>query len=248
MIGAPISCVLTDFDGTISPLEATREDAKIPSDIEEVLKRIAGQTKLAVVTSKSFDYVSPRIPFADAWGCIGGLDVRFEDGKEFTISSSIDVRAGINKAEAILGDCVTYEEKWSSHSLLGFAVDWRGREAPRELAKLTAGLAEAGFYVSHDISAPFVDFFCSRPDKGDAVVKIKETLGVSEPSMFMGDSSSDNPAFLEVGVSVGIDHGQPVQVLDCDYILKWEEISAFLRALSENNMVFAPDLSGLRRK
>jgi hypothetical protein len=93
-----------------------------------------------------------------------------------------------------------------------------------------------------------VDFFGARPDKGAAVLRIKEAFGVSGCAIFMGDSSTDNPAFWEVEVPVGVDHGQPLSPLDCAFVVTQGDVTPFLRALYERDMVFDPGLPGLLRK
>jgi hypothetical protein len=243
-----ISCLFTDYDGTLSPLDVDVEESWLSSSLDAVLREISGKSKLAVVTSKSFEFISRRIPYAHAWGCICGLVVRFDDGKEFTVSPSIDVGRGLEEAKEMLGNTVTYEEKRSSASLLGFSLNWRGNPVPPGLARVVAKLKQEGYYVSHDISDPFADFFCSPPDKGGAVSRIKKAFGLSGATMFMGDSTADNPAFLEVDVPVGVDHGQKLDSLRCEFLLNYGDVAPFLRALSQQDMVFTPALPGLRRE
>jgi hydroxymethylpyrimidine pyrophosphatase-like HAD family hydrolase len=246
--GDRISLLTTDYDGTLSPLDATLEDSRVSPTLEVVLRAIAEKTKLAVVTSKSFEFIRRRVPYANAWGCVGGLDVRFDDGKEFTASPPVDVEAALRKAKAILGDAVSYEEKRGPTSLLGFSVDWRGRPTPTDVARAMATLKKDGICVAHEPHNPFADFFGSPPDKGAAVSRIKEALGVSGGALFMGDSSTDNPAFWEVEIPVGIDHGQPLGSLECSFIVTQDGVTPFLRGLYERDMVFGPGLPGLLRK
>jgi len=246
--GGRISLLSTDYDGTISPLEATLEESRVSPFLDVVLRGIAEKTKLAIVTSKSFDFISSRVPYAHAWGCIGGLDLRFRGGREFAAPPALDVEAALKKANALLGDRVSYEEKRSSTSLLGFSVDWRGRPTPPELPKAIAALKGDGLFVSREPHEPFVDFFVSRPDKGSAVSKIKEAFGASRGTAFLGDSSTDNAAFWQVEIPVGIDHGQSLSSLECAFFVAQRDVTPFLSALSERDMVFDPGLPGLVRR
>jgi len=244
-----ISLLSSDYDGTLSPFEVTREESRVPPDLDVVLRGIAEKAKLAIVTSKSFDFISSRIPYAQAWGCSGGLDVRFKDGREFAASPPIDVGAELRKTKRMLGEQVSYEEKRSSTLLLGFSVDWRGRPAPTGLSRAIAALQRDGLFVAHEPQNPFVDFFGSRPDKGRAVSRIKEVLGATgSGTIFMGDSSTDNPAFWEVGIPVGVDHGQPLGSLECDFVVTQRDVTPFLSALYQRDMVFDPGLPGLHRR
>jgi trehalose-6-phosphatase len=242
-------CLLsTDYDGTLSPLDVTLEESRLSPGLDVVLRGIAEKAKLAVVTSKSFDFIKRRVPYAHAWGCVGGLDVRFGNGPDFTVSSSLDVEAALDKAKAILGDEVSYEEKRSSSSLLGFSVDWRGRPTPPELANAIAALNRDGLYVARQPHDTFVDFFASQPDKGAALSRIKDALCGSGVAMFLGDSSTDNSAFWRIEIPVGVDHGQPLAPLECAFVVAQANVTPFLRALLERDMVFDPGLPGVTRK
>lgn len=243
-----IGLLSTDYDGTLSPLDSTREDSKLPAPLDAVLRSIAGRTKLAVITSKSFDFIHVRIPYAHAWGCVGGLDIRFMDGSELTTAPGVDVDAGLKKAKAMLGAGVDYEEKRGSGTLLGFSVDWRGRPPPSKLEEAIDELKQDGFYIDRDISNPFVDFLCSRPDKGTALARIKAGLSTSGLTMFIGDSPTDNPAFREADVAVGVDHGQPLSALEYDFVVHADGVRPLLEGLLARDMEFGAILPKILRK
>jgi trehalose-6-phosphatase len=243
-----IALLATDYDGTLSPLDSSREESRLPTPLDAVLRGIAGKAKLAVITSKSFEFIFDRIPYAHAWGCVSGLDLRFKDGTEIAASPRVDVEAELKKAKTILGDSVAYEEKRGSRSLLGFSVDWRGRSPPGSLEEAIESMTKGGLHVSREASNPFVDFFCTRPDKGAALAKIKASLKVSGPAMFMGDSPSDNPAFREADIAVGVDNGQMLDALECHFVVSHEGVPAFLKSLYERDMTFAAVLPGVLKK
>ena len=243
-----ISLLASDYDGTLSSLEATREESRLPPPLDSVLRAIAGKAKLAVVTSKSFDFISTRIPYAHAWGCVSGLDIRLKDGSELAASPRVDVLAALKKARSILGDSAAYEEKRGAESLLGFAVDWRGRATPAGLDDAIETLVGDGLYVVRDSANPFVDFFGSRPDKGAALALIRDALAPSGATMFLGDSPGDNPAFRVADVAVGVDHGQPLRSLECDFVVSQGDVASFLNSLYERDMTFAAVLPGVLKK
>lgn len=238
----------TDYDGTLSEMEQSREQSRPNPALERILREITGKAKLAIVTSKSFDFVSTRIPYANSWGCVSGLDLRFDDGGEFAVSCSIDMEEELSRARKLVGDVVHYEEKRGPGSLLGFAIDWRGRRKPWNLDRLVAAMEGDGVYVLKDKSHPFIDFFCSKPDKGAALSRIKKEFGVAKGTMVLGDSRADNDAFREGDVTVAVEHGQELDGLDCEFIVNREDLSRFLAALYKEEMAFRPDLPGLSRK
>jgi hypothetical protein len=246
--GGKVSLLFSDYDGTLSPLDVTREESRLSPSLDAVLRGIASKAKLAVVTSKSFEFISARIPYAHAWGCIAGLDVRFADGREFAVSPDLDVEAALEKTKAMLDGEASYEEKRGSAGLLGLSGNGRGRPAPAGVAKAGDAMRRDGLYVAREPSEPFVDFLCSPPSKGAAVSHIRNTLGVSGGALFMGDSPIDNPAFREVDIPVGIDHGQPLGPLECAFIVSQRDVAPFLKALYDRDMVFDPALPGLLRK
>jgi hypothetical protein len=66
--------------------------------------------------------------------------------------------------------------------------------------------------------------------------------------MFMGDSVTDNPAFWEAEISVGVDHGQRMGSLECAFVVTERDVTPFLKALHQKDMVFDSGLPGVTRK
>jgi hypothetical protein len=60
--------------------------------------------------------------------------------------------------------------------------------------------------------------------------------------LYLGDSEMDNSAFRVSSVSVGVIHDEtPLETLECDYLVEFEEVGDFMNALLANNLLFRSD-------
>ena len=248
MKGSAVGFVFSDYDGTLAPADVPRSDSAIRRELEPVLQEIARTSRLAIITAKDFEFISARVPFAAAWGCVFGTDLRFADGSRITFSSETDVEGALKVAKEVLADRVTFEEKRSASRLLGFSADWRGSERPPQMSSLLATLLGRGLHACYDPESPFIDFISVPPMKGRALRFINAVERSDGATVYLGDSSSDNCAFQAADISVGVDHGQAIDGLNCQYVATAESLTDFLRALADQGMQFDPGLPGLRRK
>jgi len=52
----------------------------------------------------------------------------------------------------------------------------------------------------------------------------------------------DNSAFKASNISVGVIHDEtPLNLLECDYLLKFENVPSFLKTLLDHNLQFSSD-------
>ncbi len=243
--------LFADYDGTLAPAEVDREESRLPSVIEAGLREIASKIPFAVITSKDFEFIHPRTPFASGWACAAGLEIRLMDGKTFATRKLRDLTAALSYVYEIIGEKFYLERKFGkSGRLLGFSIDWRrGPEISREpLSTVFNKLSREGFFVSYDPSYQFVDVFAAKPDKGSALNKLKKTLGIKGEVMFIGDSSVDNPAFDEAAVSLCVSHGQPLDELRSEFVVDYDKLDLFLSSLVRNELNFSPGLPHIRTK
>jgi len=205
---------------------------------------------------KDLGFVMPRTPFAHAWSAMGGLETQI--GKRVlkreclesrlpTISHAIDyARSHITAAG------VEIEEKQDSEGrTIAFCVDWRRTKDP-EAAKCQAEVV-ANYCKALKLSLlryenrPFYDVYPVAPDKGKALQETLEELAVKSGVLYLGDSEMDNPAFRASSISVGVLHGEtPLNLLDCDYLVKFEDVPRFLKALLVNDLRFRSDFPMIR--
>ncbi len=243
-----ISCLLADYDGTLAPMEVERSRSSIPPALDSVLRVIAGGTRLGIITAKSFGFIRVRVPYATAWACVYGLDLHFRDGTQLTVESSVDMEGALTRARQTARQGVDFEEKRDSSRLIGFSVDWRNVTFPPQVPALISEMTDRGLYCSYEPPNRFADFLCAPPRKGSALESIKAAGRDDGKTMFLGDSSADNPAFRVADVRMGVAHGQNLAPLECEFVTTSADLPKFLKALVDHGMRFEPGLPGIRRK
>jgi HAD superfamily hydrolase (TIGR01484 family) len=96
-------------------------------------------------------------------------------------------------------------------------------------------------YSSH----PFLDVYGTKCDKGlafDEVLTQLEEKGRTN-IIYLGDSENDNPAFRKSEIPIGIRSDTRLNpVLDCKYMLDFNQIPTFLRGLVNNDFIFSERL------
>lgn len=231
-------------------MDVPRGRSRIPSGVEGELRRIAARIPFAVITSKDFAFVHPRTIFARAWACANGLEIRDSRGEIFTRRNLPDMRNALSYVRKNLRSVHVERKEDASGKLLGFSIDWRKRRGPPRLLleRMLDGMRREGFWVSRNRSDPFIDVFASKPDKGEALLRLVELLGLDRRvGIFMGDSPMDNGAFEKSHVSVCVAHGQSLEGLKCRYVVEFPKMQAFLSSLLENGLDFTPRLRYVSR-
>jgi hypothetical protein len=74
-------------------------------------------------------------------------------------------------------------------------------------------------------------------------LKIKYEGREKELELFRWSSLVYNPAFRKSDISIGINSDERLQpVLDCKYMLDFNQLPLFLRSLMDNDLIFSEDL------
>jgi len=246
-----LKCLSSDYDGTLSPLNVTRSESHVPLETGVMLRQISRLLPVSILTMKDLGFVMPRTPFARAWSAMGGLETQIEkrvlkreslESKLPSISHAIDyARSHITAAG------VEIEEKQDSEGrTIAFCVDWRRTKDPdgtKCQVELVANYCKAlKLRVLRYKNHPFYDVYPVAPDKGRALQETLDELAVKSGVLYLGDSEMDNPAFRASSISVGVLHGEtPLKLLDCDYLVKFEDVPRFLKALLVNDLRFRSD-------
>jgi len=184
--------VAFDFDGTLAPLVARPEDARVPVALSRCLRRLARRLPLAIVTGRSVEDVLPRLGFSAAY--IIGNHGAEEAGvvPPFDTSPLDVVRERLSRSlEALTAAGVQVEDKRYS-----LALHYRrAPDSARALASLDELLRDLpptlelvpGRMVRNVVLA-------DAPDKGDAVAALVQRTGRAL-ALFVGDDVNDESVF-----------------------------------------------------
>ncbi len=252
-----VKCVSADYDGTISPLKVARSESHVPLQTRVMLAQISKTLPVSIVTMKDLHFIVSRTPFARAWSGIGGLETQV--GKKVLRRESLEARLPIvTKAlefarSRIGATSIEIEEKRDSLGrTIAFCVDWRRsnnqNEAKREADRIADYCENLGLCVFKYENQPFCDVYPVAPDKGKALQEMLDELSVKNGVMYLGDSQMDNSAFKNSNISVGIVHDESKpNSLECDYIVRFEDVPAFLQMLIARNYWFDADFPMIKR-
>jgi len=243
-----VKCLSSDYDGTISPINVSRAESRVPLETRVMLRQISSFLPISIITMKDLFFIMPRTPFARAWSAIGGLEMRI--GKRVLKRESLEHRlAGISRAvdyakSHITNAGVEIEEKQDSEGhTVAFCVDWRRAQHPKaakqEAEQVAAYCRELRLKLIEYETQPFYDVYPVAPDKGWALQEMANELGVKSGVLYMGDSETDNSAFKASTVSIGVVHDEtPLHDLNCDYFVRFDDVPDFMNALLVNDFMF----------
>jgi hydroxymethylpyrimidine pyrophosphatase-like HAD family hydrolase len=246
-----VEYISSDYDGTITPLNISRDDSRVPLETRVMLRQIGRFIPISIITMKDLPFVIPRTPFAHAWSGIGGLEMRI--GKRVLKRECLEdklpsISLAIDYAKSHITDKgVEIEEKQDSEGrMVAFCVDWRQtkdlKTAKEEVERVANRCKELGLRLIRYETQPFYDVYPIAPDKGWALQEMLNELAVKHGVLYMGDSEMDNPAFRASSVSLGVVNDETaLEALDCDYLVEFRHVPDFLNALLANNLLFSPD-------
>ena len=160
---------------------------------------------------------------------------------------------------------ITIEEKHTidKEILIGLTIDYRILESwkifkentepiLREMIQRSINANLASYPLSKDrpfiqkySSHPFLDVYGVECSKGLAFDNVLSQLKQEERAnvMYLGDSENDNPAFRKSDIPIGIRSDARLNpMLDCKYMLDFNQLPLFLRGLMDNDFIFSEDL------
>lgn len=191
---------MADYDGTFTSPDSPDEPL---AEAVEALRNLAEVVPVAVVTTKECAYVENKVPFAKAYACVNGIEVKAGG----YVAVADDLRSGALETMRTRLEALGAQLKRTSRGeLAGATIDWRRRPGPPSgLAEALAEAEELGLSVVKYSGHPFVDIYASRKNKGDAVKVLKALLGANYV-VYIGDSENDIPAWLAADVRIIVRH------------------------------------------
>ncbi|HEV7577007.1 MAG TPA: trehalose-phosphatase [Caldimonas sp.] len=181
-----------DFDGTLAPLVARPDAARIPLAVAWRLDRLARVLPLAIVSGRAVDDLRARLPFEPRY-VIGnhGAEDPLAPGAVDPAALD-DVRAQLAAAAgALLAAEVVVEDK--RHSL---ALHYRlAHDRTRALRLITTFVAELGPGVTAFGGKLVMNIVpTGAPDKAHAVASLVGR-SAARAAVFLGDDVNDEPVF-----------------------------------------------------
>jgi trehalose 6-phosphate phosphatase len=202
-----------DFDGTLAPIVALPDNARVPLPVAQRLARLAARRPLAIVSGRRVEDLRARLGFEPRYvvGSHGGEDP--QRAAAGSLGGTLDgLRLRLTEAaDALRSLGVLIEDKRESIALhYRLARDRQAAQAAidRVLADLGGAVRVfGGKLVANAVPA-------GASDKADAMLALAQRAGV-ETALFVGDDLNDEPVFARapshwLTVRVGRD-GPPSQ-------------------------------------
>ena len=152
-----IAALFSDYDGTLSPLEARREDAVLSPMLRRLLTKVSKHITFGIVTTKDLSFIRERVPFAHGISASCGLEMQI--GEKTFLDERVQQRnEGFEKTyqevlKKILQarDNLVIERKESDdENLIVFCIDWRmsrNWDEAKRMAAPSANLLQRAWVV-----------------------------------------------------------------------------------------------------
>lgn len=187
--------VALDFDGTLAPIVARPEDARVSQAVGQRLRLLAQRLPVAIVTGRAVADVRERLDFEPRFiiGNHGAEDSTDPAGNNRRIAALAPLRAALQHRAADLATAgITLEDK-----ALSIALHFRlSRERARAQALIDELLAplRTGMHIFG--GKMVVNAMASgAPDKGAAVLALVARCGAAA-ALFAGDDVNDESVFV----------------------------------------------------
>ena len=204
--------LLLDYDGTLAPFHAQRDQAYPYPGVALLLQEIVrnGRTRVIVISGRDAADVLPLLnihPRPEVWG-VHGLQRLNTDGSMEMPHLDERTLNGLSDADRWLG----YQQLRHTAEFKGggIAVHWRGlmeSEAERVRARVLLGWRPIADYSGLDLLEfdGGLEVRAHEADKGDAVRAFLGGISPGTPVAYLGDDNTDESVFQAMqgrGISV----------------------------------------------
>jgi trehalose 6-phosphate phosphatase len=185
-----------DFDGTLAPIVARPDEARIPTAVAARLSWLAGRLPVAIVTGRSVVDVQQRLGFTPRYiigshGAEDGADPIGSAARMRALEPLRELLASRGAALTVAG--VTVEDKGQSIAL--HYRQSRQREHALALIRELLSTAQASMQVHVFAGKMVVNATAAgAPDKAHAVQTLAARSGAT-CAVFAGDDVNDEPVF-----------------------------------------------------
>lgn len=181
-----------DFDGTLTPIVATPDQARISQAVSGKLQRLASRLPVAIVTGRRVDDVRPRL----------GFQPHFVVGNHGAEMDEADVAQGAGALREVRGELERREVELARAGImvedkgLSLALHYRLSRRPDEALALIREVLRPALPRCRTFSGKMVENVvpADAPDKALAVHRLVAHCNVS-CAIFVGDDVNDEPVF-----------------------------------------------------
>ena len=209
---SPASLLLLDYDGTLAPFRKDREKAFPYAGVVQTLQAIVyhGRTRVVIISGREASEVVRLLgiqPRPEVWGLHGAQRLNADSGSQ---TLPVDER----DAEALVAARLWLDDQHLQHTAEvkagSIAVHWRGLE-DRQAEEIRGRVLKGWMLIAERSNLSLLEFDggielrATAFDKGDAVRALLDEMPVGTPVAYLGDDSTDEPAFRAVeslGLSV----------------------------------------------
>lgn len=231
-----------DYDGTLTPIVARAEDARLSAAMRAILQRTAAVMPVAIISGRDLRDVRElvglaELTYAGSHGFdIAGPDLRLEHPAGLAALDALDeATAALGEALRPIAGARLERKRFAvavHHRLVGEGDTSRVEAAVRSVQARLPGLRLTGGKKVLELR-PDIDW-----DKGRAVLWLLEEMGLGEADvlpLYLGDDATDEDAFRALsGRGLGILIAEGPQQSAADYRLHDPEaVAALLERLTE---------------
>jgi trehalose 6-phosphate phosphatase len=196
------SLLMLDYDGTLAPFHTERHRALPYPGVAEVLQELVrnGRTRVVIISGREASEAIPLLgiqPCPEVWG-LHGLQRVKPNGE--TETHGLDER---------VPEALKVADHWLEHQQLqhaaefktgSIAIHWRGLEeceAEEIRGRVLLGWTPIADHFGLDLLEfdGGVEIRPPHADKGDAVRTLLQEVSPDTPAAFLGDDTTDEPAF-----------------------------------------------------
>jgi trehalose 6-phosphate phosphatase len=212
VVQASRSVLLLDYDGTLAPFHARRDQAYPYPGVALVLQEIvrSGKTRVVVISGRDATDVLPLLdihPRPEVWGVHGLQRLQTDGSMEMP---HLDERTlnGLSEADRWLGS--QQVRRTAEYKAGSIAVHWRGL-SESDTEDLRVRVTPGWRRIAENSGLDLLEFDggleirAAEADKGDAVRMLLNEISPHAPIAYLGDDATDESAFQAMqgrGISV----------------------------------------------